>query len=166
MGGEFGQWARVEPRREPRLAPRELRPRTSGVQRWSRDLNRVYAGEPALHELDCDPHGFAWIDADDADEQRACLLRGATEHTTEVIVAVFNFTPVPRHNYRVGVPAAGFLARAPQQRRRRLGGSGHGNLGGVEAAPIPWHGRPHSLNLTLPPLGAVFFEAPRSETRR
>jgi 1,4-alpha-glucan branching enzyme len=76
-----------------------------------------------------------------------------------LILVACNFTPVPRHNYRVGVPQGGFWQEVLNSDAPDYGGSGQGNLGGVEAAPIPFHGRYHSLNLTLPPLGVVFFKS-------
>ena len=92
---------------------------------------------------------------------RACSASSARGRSTtdEIILVVCNFTPVPRHNYRVGVPRGGYLARDSQQRRQVYGGSGQGNLGGVAAAPMPWHGRPYLLNITTPPLGMVMFRA-------
>src|SRR6185503_12219860 len=118
MGGEFGQ--RREWNHDGSLEWHLLdSPPHRGLQRLVGDLNRLYRGEPALHELDCDPAGFEWIDANDADNSVVSLLRLGKDY----------------------------------------GGSGQGNLGGVEAAPVPLHGRPYSLTLTLPPLGAVFLKS-------
>jgi 1,4-alpha-glucan branching enzyme len=74
------------------------------------------------------------------------------------VVCAFNFTPVPRHGYRVGIPSGGWWAEALNSDAALYGGSGQGNLGGLEAAPIGWHGQPYSIALTLPPLGAVYFK--------
>jgi len=128
------------------------------VQRLVGDLNRLYRGERALHALDHDPKGFAWVDANDAEQSVVSLLR-FDEERTEAVLAVLNFTPVVRHNYRVGVPRAGFWREILNSDGRDYGGSGQGNLGGVAAVPVPLHGRSHSLTLTLPPLGAVFLKA-------
>jgi len=129
-----------------------------GVQRWVSDLNRLYRDEPALHQLDCDPSGFEWIDASDADQSILCFLRkGLTDAT--LVLCVANFTPVPRQNYRVGVPRGGAWNEILNSDASIYGGSGQGNLGSVETAPIPCHGRTHSLNLTLPPLGIVFLRS-------
>jgi 1,4-alpha-glucan branching enzyme len=157
MGGEFGQ--RNEWQHDASLEWYLLeQPAHSALQRWVSTLNRFYAGERALHEQDCSPDGFEWIDANDSDKSVVSFLRKAKTNRDQIVV-VCNFTPLPRQNYRVGVPARRFLARDPQQRRGEHGGSGYGNLGGVEASPIGFHGRPYSLNLTVPPLGGVFLKS-------
>ncbi len=84
------------------------------------------------------------------------LRRSATNE--DVIVVAFNFTPIPRHNYRIGAPGGGWWEEIFNSDAAEYGGSGHGNMGGREAAPVPAHGRPYSVNLTLPPLGAVFLK--------
>lgn len=153
MGGEFGQWREWD-HDTPldwdlvQFAPHE------GLQRWVQDLNRVYRSEPALHRLDCDPAGFEWIDCHDSHNSVLTFLRKGLDDDRPVLVAC-NFTPVPRHNYRVGVPRGGFWEEILNSDAEHFGGSGHGNLGRVEATPIPSHGRFHSLNLTLPPLAAI-----------
>jgi 1,4-alpha-glucan branching enzyme len=136
----------------------------AGIARWLEDLNRAYREEPALHELDCSPDGFEWIDANDADHSVFSYLRKGTART-ETVLAVFNFTPVVRENYRVGAPANGTWKELLNSDGARYGGSNRGNLGGVEAYPIPLHGRPYSLTLTLPPLGMLLLkrEAPEKE---
>ncbi len=155
MGGEFGQGREWSHDRSLDWHLLELAPHR-GVQRWVEDLNRFYRGEKAMHERDADPAGFEWIDANDADHSVASFLRHGRE-AADLVLAIFNFTPVPRRNYRVGVPTAGFWREVLNGDAREFGGSGQGNLGGVEAAPIPSHGQPHSLNLTLPPLAAIFL---------
>jgi 1,4-alpha-glucan branching enzyme len=162
MGGEFGQ--RREWNHDGSLDWHLLEsPAHRGVQRLVADLNRLYRAEPALHELDCDPKGFEWIDANDNEQSVVSLLRwGKPSGPTgqrEVVMAILNFTPVVRRNYRLGAPRGGFWREALNTDAKDYGGSGQGNLGGVEAAPIPLHGRSHSLTLTLPPLGAVFLKA-------
>ncbi|MFO7740205.1 MAG: 1,4-alpha-glucan branching protein GlgB [Desulfatiglandaceae bacterium] len=156
MGGEFGQWD--EWYHESTLSWHLLdQPYHQGLQRWVQDLNQLYASEPALHEQDFDPRGFEWIDCNDALQSTLSMMRKA-RNPEDAVVAVFNFTPVPRHNYRVGVPGDGFWRELLNSDARDYGGSGQGSLGGVEASPVPSHGHPHSLNLTLPPLAAVVFK--------
>jgi 1,4-alpha-glucan branching enzyme len=121
------------------------------------DLNRLYVSEPALHEMDCEPGGFEWIDCNDWEASVMAFIRKA-KTTADVILAVCNFTPVPRHDCRVGAPCGGFWAELLNSDAREYGGSGQGNFGGVEAVPVALHGRPYSLTITLPPLGAVFFK--------
>jgi 1,4-alpha-glucan branching enzyme len=156
MGGEFGQWS--EWYHEASLDWHLLNdPRHAALQRWVEDLNRVYRQEPALFTQDFTPTGFEWIDCNDVMQSVITFLRKGREG--ELVVVACNFTPMPRYNYRVGVPAGGFWQEILNSDAVSYGGSGHGNLGGMEAAPIPCHGRLHSLNLTLPPLGAVFFRS-------
>jgi 1,4-alpha-glucan branching enzyme len=133
-----------------------------GMARWFANLNSFYRGEPALHELDCEPRGFAWVDANDSNLSVLSFLRMA-ERTTDIIVAVANFTPVPRKNYFVGVPRGGLWREILNSDALEHGGSGQGNLGGVEAVPVPYHGRPFALTLTLPPLGIVFLKSDADE---
>ncbi|HZE22308.1 MAG TPA: 1,4-alpha-glucan branching protein GlgB, partial [Desulfobaccales bacterium] len=156
MGGEFGQWS--EWYHETSLDWHLLEyDRHAKLQRWVEDLNRFYRQEPALFTQDFTPGGFEWIDCNDMMQSVITFLRWGRDG--EVILAACNFTPVPRHNYRVGVPQGGFWQEVLNSDALNYGGSGQGNLGGVEAAPIPFHGRFNSLNLTLPPLGVVFFKA-------
>jgi 1,4-alpha-glucan branching enzyme len=156
MGGEFGQWN--EWYHEASLDWHLLAyPSHSGVKRLVQNLNTLYRYEPALHELDFHPDGFEWIDCSDAQSSVLGLIRKGSS-SEDILLAVCNFTPVPRFNYRVGVPRSGYWREILNSDSREYGGSGHGNLGGVEASPISFHGRPYSLNLTLPPLGALFFK--------
>jgi len=128
------------------------------------DLNRHYRGEPALHQLDCDAAGFEWVDCCDADESVVSLLRKAKD-PADCLLVVCNFTPVPRHGYQVGVPHGGRWDEVLNSDAPLYGGSGQGNLGGVEAAPAPAHGRDYLLTITLPPLGMVAFKRrPREAT--
>lgn len=121
------------------------------------NLNRLYRSEPALHELDCDPGGFEWIDGSDVEGCVISFLRKG-KSPDDIVLVVCNFTPVPRYNYRVGAPQGGFWREVLNSDAQEYGGSGQGNFGGVEAAPVPFHGRFYSLNLTLPPLGVLFFK--------
>jgi len=138
-------------------------PYHEGVRRWVADLNHTYAGHPALHRLDFDPRGFEWVDCSDLEDSVVSLLRKGDAGDRDVL-AVFNFTPVPRRDYRVGVPRGGNWTEIANSDAPEYGGSGQGNLGGVSAAPVRHHGRPWSLNLVVPPLGAVFFLAPEGRT--
>jgi 1,4-alpha-glucan branching enzyme len=156
MGAEIGQWR--EWNHDSSLDWDLLEyPFHAGLQRWVEDLNHLYRQEPALHELDFDPNGFRWIDCNDHLQSTLSLIRRGRSAKDDII-AVFNFTPVPRHNYRVGAPLPGFWKEMINSDARDYGGSGQGSLGGVEATPIPFHGMPYSLNLILPPLAAVFFK--------
>jgi 1,4-alpha-glucan branching enzyme len=130
----------------------------SGMLSWVEQLNRLYASEPALHELDTDPHGFEWIDCNDSVASTISLVRKGKSSKQQIVV-VCNFTPVPRIGYRLGVPAGGFWRELLNSDAKEYGGSGMGNLGGVMAEKQEVHGRPYSLNLTLPPLAAVFLKA-------
>jgi 1,4-alpha-glucan branching enzyme len=130
--------------------------RHAGVRDWVRDLNRFYRDEPAMHELDLAPGGFEWIDCNDADNSILSFVR-RSQDGGRIVLAVFNLTPVARSNYRLGVPRAGFWTERLNGDAASYGGAGWGNLGGVEAAPVPSHGRPFSLTLTLPGLAAVFL---------
>ncbi len=157
MGGEFAQWREWDHDRSLDWHLAEAPPH-AGVQRWVADLNRAYRAEPALHRCDCDPAGFQWIEANDADQSVTSFLRRGGPRDGTVLV-VCNFTPVPRHNYRVGVPSGGFWRELLNSDAAEFGGSGVGNMGGVEAAPLGLHGQPYSLNLTLPPLAALFLRS-------
>ena len=156
MGGEIGQWD--EWYHEKSLSWELLDHNTHlGIKNWVRDLNRIYCGERALHELDFSPEGFEWIDFRDADSSVIAFLRKSS--TGEgIIMAAANFTPAPRVGYRFGVPAPGRWREILNSDARVYGGSGYGNFGGVDAAPVPSHGRDFSISLTLPPLGIVFLK--------
>ncbi len=155
MGGEFGQrgewrhdhsldWHLLE--HEPHL----------GVRRLVGDLGRIYREQPALHQLDCDPAGFEWVDASDPAASVMSFLRKSSSGAPPVLV-VCNFTPVVRHGYRMGVPTAGTWTELVNTDAAGYGGSGQGNLGGVRADEEPMHGRPWSVELTLPPLACLFL---------
>ncbi|MDW7711264.1 MAG: 1,4-alpha-glucan branching protein GlgB [Deferrisomatales bacterium] len=155
MGGEFGQ--RDEWYHEKSLDWHLLEHEPhQGVKRWVQDLLAFYRGEPALFDQDFAEAGFSWVDCRDADQSVVSFLRRGREPGNEILVVV-NFTPVPRPNYRVGVPRGGHWREALNSDARLYGGSGWGNLGGLEATPAPSHGHFHSLSLTLPPLGILFF---------
>jgi 1,4-alpha-glucan branching enzyme len=138
----------------------ERLPAHRGIARLVGDLNHLYRSEPALHQLDTDPSGFEWVDCSDRDRSIMSLVR-KSRGSERMVLVVCNLTPVPHSNYMIGVPRGGFWREALNSDSAEYGGSGHGNLGGLEAAPIPAHGRYHSLNLVLPPLAALFFVSGR-----
>ncbi len=129
----------------------------AGINRWMEDLNKAYRDVPAMHELDMSPEGFEWIDCCDTENSVASLLRRAKTRPDEIVVVVMNFTPIPLHNYQIGVPRGGHWKEMLNSDADIYGGSGQGNMGGLDAVPIPLHGRKWSVTITLPPLGAVFL---------
>jgi 1,4-alpha-glucan branching enzyme len=156
MGGEFGQ--RREWAHDDSLQWHLLQyPSHSGLQRWVSDLNQLYRNQPALYQMDFEQAGFEWIDCNDVVHSVVSLMRKGRSVDDSVVV-VYNFTPLTHFNYRIGVPQAGFWRELLNSDAAEYGGSGQGNMGGVEAAPIPLHGRLYSLTLTLPPLATVFFK--------
>jgi 1,4-alpha-glucan branching enzyme len=155
MGDDFGQWN--EWYHETSLDWHLLGQNGhAGLSRWVADLNRLYVTEPAMYELDADPGGFEWIDANDSEQSVLTFLRKGKSKSAMVLVAC-NLTPVVRERYRVGVPLGGRWEEILNSDAATYGGSGQGNLGGIAAEPIAAHGRPWSLSLRLPPLAAVFF---------
>ena len=138
-----------------------------GVRRMVADVAALYRDEPAMHELDARPDGFEWVDASDRAASVISFLRKPRKGRPVLFVA--NFTPVPRHRYRVGVPVGGRWREVLNTDAETYGGSGQGNYGGLEADDVGMHGRQQSLALVLPPLGAVFLTpdggsgGPRSE---
>jgi 1,4-alpha-glucan branching enzyme len=159
MGGEFGQWD--EWSHEKSLDWHLLaQPPHEGVKRLVADLNAVYRREPSLHQLDCDPAGFQWVDANDGDNSVLSFLR-LPRGGREAMLCVFNMTPVPRHGHRLGVPWPGQWQEVFNSDAGVYGGSDFGNGGGVEAQDLPWHAREHSVVLNLPPLGALYLKGRR-----
>jgi 1,4-alpha-glucan branching enzyme len=132
-------------------------PDNAGIQRLVRDLNHLYRGEPALWELDSDPSGFWWIEPNDADGNVMAFARRSSSDETRLVVFVANFSPVPRHGYRLGLPHSGRWREAMNTDSTFYGGTDVGNLGAVEPEPVPWHGQPVSAEVTLPPLAAIWF---------
>jgi 1,4-alpha-glucan branching enzyme len=156
MGGEIAQWK--EWNHDESLEWHVLQyPFHNGVQRWVKDLNHFYKAEPAMYELDFNAEGFEWIDFHNWEQSIISFIRKG-KSTDETILVVCNFTPIPRYNYRVGVPRGGFWKEVLNSDAKIYSGSGHGNTGGVEASPVPANGRYNSLSLTLPPLGVIFFK--------
>jgi 1,4-alpha-glucan branching enzyme len=159
MGCEFGQgrewnydssldWHALE------------QPLNRGVQRFVQDLNRTYRSESALHEVDFDPSGFQWIDCNDSENSVVSFIRRA-RHGDDFVVAVMNFTPVPRDGYRIGVPVAGSYFELVNSDGELYGGSNVGNGGTMFTEPFASHGHDQSLRLTLPPLGFLLLKPSR-----
>jgi 1,4-alpha-glucan branching enzyme len=155
MGGEIAQWREWDHESSLDWHLLATGPHR-GVQQWVRDLNRAYREVPALHEQDCEPAGFEWLDCDDALHSTLAYLRRAPGRR-ECAVVVCNFTPVPRHGFRVGVPGGGTWREILNSDGHVYGGSGQGNFGGVVASRFGWQGRAHSIEITLPPLAVVVF---------
>jgi 1,4-alpha-glucan branching enzyme len=157
MGGEFGQRREWDHDGSLEWHLVEQDDRHAGVQRFVRQLNELYRTVPALHEQDCTPAGFKWIDPNDADDSVISFLRWPADGSHAVAVLA-NYTPIPRRSYRIGVPFPGRWEERLNSDASEFGGGGWGNLGGVDAAPLPSHGHRHSLHVTIPPLGIVFLE--------
>ena len=138
----------------------EKSPPHRGVQRLVSDLNHLHTGENSLHEVDFEWSGFEWIDANDALDSILSFIRRA-KNPDDFVVVVCNFTPVVRENYRIGVPSSGFYREIMNSDSAYYEGSDAGNAGGVRAEPIPWHGRPWSIKMRVPPLAAVYFKPQR-----
>jgi 1,4-alpha-glucan branching enzyme len=156
MGAEFGQWH--EWNHDRSLDWHLLHdPAHASLKRFVQDLNWHYAAEPALYERDFTPDGFSWIDCNDNENSIVSMARFARDRR-ECIVLVFNFTPVPREGYRVGVPVPGRYAEILNSDSEIYGGSNVGNLGGVETVPIASHGFDQSVTLSVPPLGCLYLK--------
>jgi len=156
MGGEFAQWQEWNFSTSLEWAALTA-PTHQGVQRFVKDLNYLYQNEPALYEDDFEWTGFTWIDANDSDNSVFSFMRNAKSRP-EFVVVVTNFTPVPRHNYRVGVPKSGYYREILNSDSAHYGGSNMGNDGGRTTEDIPWHGHAQSLSLTLPPLATIMLK--------
>ncbi|HVL68232.1 MAG TPA: 1,4-alpha-glucan branching protein GlgB [Vicinamibacterales bacterium] len=161
MGAEFGQgreW-NYDQSLDWHLLQQPLH---AGLRQFVKDLNRVYAAEQALHDVDFDPSGFQWIDCNDNENSVVSFIRRA--HNGEVVVAVMNFTPVPRDGYRIGVPFAGAYTELLNSDSEIYGGGNLGNAGVAFAEPLPSHGFEQSLRLRLPPLGCLLLKpSPRAD---
>jgi 1,4-alpha-glucan branching enzyme len=156
MGGELAQWR--EWNHDAELDWEALGDvRHAGMQRWVRDLNHVYASEPSLWEVDFEPQGFRWIDANDSENSIISYIRFAQRETDHTI-GVVNFTPVPRSGYRIGVPHAGAYRELLNSDAEMYGGSNVGNGGSIACGREPSHGFAHSLELTIPPLGFLLLK--------
>jgi 1,4-alpha-glucan branching enzyme len=156
MGDEFGQVSEWSHDRSLDWDVLQY-PVHNGLMKWVEQLNRLYSSQPAMHYFDNDPRGFEWVDCNDAPNSTISLLR-KTESAKDTILVVCNFTPVPREDYMVGVPTDGYWKELLNSDAKEYFGSNMGNAGGVEATAEKTHGRPFSLRLTLPPLGALFLK--------
>ncbi|WP_373356603.1 1,4-alpha-glucan branching protein GlgB [Pseudoroseicyclus sp. CXY001] len=155
MGGEFGQereWNHDQSLDWHLLSD----PHHEGLRKLVRDLNGLYRAEPALHERDCSPEGFRWIEGGDAENNVFSFVRYGEEGTKPVVV-ICNMAPVVREGYRIGMPSAGNWAERLNSDAPEYGGSGAGNGGRVYAVEEGLHGLPASAALTLPPLGTLFL---------
>ena len=133
-------------------------PLHAGLNRWVKDLNNIYRQFPEFHELDSSSEGFLWVDANDSEQSVLSFLRKGISPTSSILV-ILNMTPVPRVNYRVGVPVRGRWVEILNSDALEYGGSGQGNLGGATSCPVQAHGHFQSLSLTLPPLAIVAFRS-------
>jgi 1,4-alpha-glucan branching enzyme len=157
MGGEFGQAREWD--HDVSLDWHLLDdPRHAGIRRWVRDLNTIYRAVPALHEGDGLPDGFRWVEADDPERLVLAFLRRAA-HSDDLVLVACNLGELPLANARLGVPRGGHWEEILNGDAALYGGSGRGNIGGVDAMPIPSQGHPRSLNVLLPPLAVVAFRA-------
>jgi 1,4-alpha-glucan branching enzyme len=156
MGAEFGQWREWNHDRslDWHLLDDDAH---AGLLRYVQALNWHLDAEPALHEADFDPARFRWIDCHDNENSVISFVRSAKNPHAFVIMA-FNFTPVPRNGYRIGVPEAGFYAELLNSDSSLFGGSNIGNAGGMPSEPIAAHGFDQSIRLTLPPLGCLLLK--------
>ena len=156
MGGEFGQWREWNHEDSLQWHLLNFEPHL-GIQHLIRDLNQLYRNEPALYEVDFDWNGFQWIDLHDSEQSTVSYLRLAKD-TTNHLVCAYNFTPVPRTGYRMGVPRKGWYREILNSDASIYGGGNLGNAGGIRAEPVPWNDQPCSIVVTLPPLAGVFFK--------
>ncbi|MDY6893496.1 MAG: 1,4-alpha-glucan branching protein GlgB [Chloroflexota bacterium] len=157
MGSELGQWR--EWAHDSSLDWHFLEyERHAGVQKWLKALNWLYRSEPALYEMDCNQAGFEWIDASDTLQSVISFIRTGRS-TSDILLAVCNFTPVTHVNYCVGVPCGGYWKELLNSDAEEYDGSGQGNPIKVRASEVPMHGRPYSLEITLPPLSIVYLKS-------
>jgi 1,4-alpha-glucan branching enzyme len=156
MGAEFGQGREWN---HDRSLDWHLidQPLHRGIQQFMKDLNRVYASEPALYECDFEPRGFQWIDCNDSDNSVVSLIRRGTD-PDNFVAAILNFTPVPRYGYVIGMPRAGTYRELLNSDAATYAGSNLGNDGRVSTDSVPSHGYEQSVRLTLPPLGFLLFK--------
>jgi len=163
MGGEFAQ--DHEWRHDYSLDWHENKGSNEGIQKLLKDLNELYRHEPALYEYNFSYEGFEWVDHQDSmNSVLAWLRKGRNED--EILIFVGNFTPMCRHNYRIGVPKRGYYTELFNSDDHKYNGSNCLNYPELETTPIPKHGRTHSLSLTLPPLGVTVLKFLRPHQAR
>lgn len=163
MGNDFGQWHEWNHDASLDWHLLNYAPH-SGLLEFVKDLNHLYTSEPSLYELDVSSDGFKWIDFKDVEKSVVAFMRKA-KNQDDILIFVFNFTPVPRYHYIIGVPYEGFYQEILNSDSDKYWGSNMGNLGGVYTRPIEAHGYPYSIDITLPPLGAVVFKPPKQEPK-
>jgi len=156
MGGEFGQWDEWNHDKSLDWHLIRYEPHQK-LQSFIKDLNHFYSSEPSLYEIDFSYQGFEWIDFHDSEQSIISFIRKGKK-TEDFLLFVCNFTPVPRHNYRLGVPESGLYMEALNSDSVKYWGSGICNGDGVWSEDISWGGRPYSINITLPPLAVVVFK--------
>lgn len=160
MGNDIGQWAEWDHSQSIEWHLLQHEPHHK-LQAFVKALNHLYRTEPALHELDFDHQGFEWVDFGDWENSIVSFNRKAKNQKNS-LVCVYNFTPVPRYNYRIGVPASGHYLEILNSDSAYYGGSDMGNLGGAPAEQVSWHGKPYSIKITLPPLSCLIFKPKKS----
>ncbi len=160
MGGEIGQWDewKFYQGLDWNLLEYEQHRK---LKKYTEQLNRIYCSEPSLHEVDFDHRGFEWIDFRDTDNSIISFIRRSRK-TEDYTVVVCNFTPVPRYDYRIGVPEECFYREILNSDSADYWGGNVGNSGGVNSEPVPWHGRPCSIKIVLPPLAVLYFKPVRN----
>ena len=156
MGCEFGQWTEWQDGGQLDWHLTQYDPHFK-LRNLVQDLNTLFTSERALYEQDFDGAGFEWIDLHDQEQSVLSYIRKGKDPKDQIVV-VLNFTPVPRDNYRLGVPVAGYYTEILNSDSELYGGSNLGNAGGVQAEGIPWMAKDYSLKLKLPPLGAVVLK--------
>lgn len=156
MSNEFGQWNEwwVKQSLDWHLIGF---PMHNSLLHFVKDLNHVYTQESALYNCDFEHQGFEWIDFQDVNNSIIAFMR-KTKDQKDFLVFVCNFTPIPRFGYRIGVPEEGFYKEILNSDSEIYGGSNLGNYGGIQSDPVPWHGKSHSINMTIPPLSTVIFK--------
>jgi 1,4-alpha-glucan branching enzyme len=155
-GFEFGQWNEWNFDQSLDWHLIQYEPHAK-LMRFVQELNRIYRTEPALHQVDFEWQGFEWIDFSDYESSVIAFLRRG-RNPDDMVICVFNCTPVPRYNYRIGVPRGGYYAELINTDSSEFWGSNVGNAGGTSADHWPCHGRQWSLSLTLPPLAALVLK--------
>jgi 1,4-alpha-glucan branching enzyme len=155
MGNEFAQGCEWDADKELEWHLAD-RPQHHGIQSLVGELNRLYRELPALHGLEFDQQGFEWVDCHDSAQSALSYIRKG--QNGEFVVVILNFTPMPRENYRIGTPVAGRYRELFNSDSEYFGGSNMGNLAEITTEPTPWMGHPHSMTLTLPPLGALILQ--------
>ena len=156
MGGEFGQWDEWDFDHSLDWHLLQYEPHQK-LRHYVRDLNRLYRTEPPLYEVDFSYSGFEWIDFHDTEQSVISFIRKG-KRADDFLVVVCNFTPLPRYNYRIGVPESGLYKEILNSDSAEYWGSGIGNTEGILSENISWNGRPHSISITLPPLAVVVFK--------